>query len=489
MILVRYSGEIATKARMTRIQFTRRLVDNLRDALGAEGIPARVRREWNRVHIATEDPADADVVCRVFGIQSISVGEYRRWETLDDIVSAGREIFRPQVAGRRFAVRANRCGKNASLGFRSRDVEVALGAALLPGAARVDLTDPEVTAHVEVEAGQAVFFPDRRAGAGGIPIGSQGRALALVSGGFDSAVAAWMLLRRGVALDYAFCNLGGGAHEEAVLRVTKVVADRWSYGYRPRLYSVELRPFVEEMQRRVEDRYLQVVLKRVMLRVAERIARRKGLAALVTGEAVGQVSSQTLRNLAVIDEAAGLPVLRPLVGFHKEEILDRARHIGTFELSAGVPEFCALTPSRPATRAARADVEREEAKLDLDGLETAVAAATMFPLRTLELRVVERTDIAVDAIPDGAVVLDLRPVHLFRRNHFPGALHLEYGMALEAMGALDRTRTYVLYCEVGFKSAFVAAEMRKAGIDACHVRGGMKTLVKNMDRLSGRPAP
>jgi rhodanese-related sulfurtransferase len=113
----------------------------------------------------------------------------------------------------------------------------------------------------------------------------------------------------------------------------------------------------------------------------------------------------------------------------------------------------------------------------------------MFPLRTLELRVVERTDIAVDAIPDGAVVLDLRPVHLFRRNHFPGALHLEYGMALEAMGALDRTRTYVLYCEVGFKSAFVAAEMRKAGIDASHVRGGMKTLVKNMDRLSGRPAP
>lgn len=489
MILVRYSGEITTKARMTRLQFARRLVDNLRDAYRAEHIAARVQREWSRVYVRTDDPGAAAVAQRVFGIQSLSVGEARRWATLDDIVAAGREIFAPRVAGRRFAVRANRCGTGAAVGFRSRDVEVALGAALLPHAARVDLSDPEVTAHVEVNAGQVVFFPDRRPGPAGIPLGAQGRALALVSGGFDSAVAAWMLLRRGVALDYVFFNLGGAPHEEAVLRVLKVIADRWSYGYLPRLHAVEFRPLVEAIERHVEPRYLQVVLKRLMLRAAERIARRHQLAALVTGESVGQVSSQTLHNLAVIDAVAGLPVLRPLTGFHKEEIVERARFLGTYAQSAGVPEFCALTPSHPATMASAADVEREETKLDLGALEAAVAGASVFRLRALDLGVVERAELAVETIPEGAVVLDLRPVHLFRESRFPGALHLEYAMAHKALGTLDRNRTYVLYCEVGFKSAFVADEMRKAGLDAYHVRGGARTLLRSRARLAASGGP
>jgi len=482
MILVRYSGEIATKARMTRKQFTRRLVENLRDACQAEGIEARVRGEWNRTYVRTEDPRAAEVASRVFGVQSLSAGEHRSWATLDDIVEAGVEIFRPAVEGKRFAVRANRVGRNHNIPFKSRDVEVALGAALLPDAARVDLTNPEVTAHVEIDARQVVYFPDRVPGPGGIPLGCQGRALALVSGGFDSAVAAWMLLRRGVAIDYVFFNLGGAAHEEAVIRVVKVIADRWSYGYRPKLYSVDLRPFVEAMQATINDRYLQVVLKRLMLRAATRIAEARSLTALVTGEAVGQVSSQTLVNLAVIDRFTDLPVLRPLVGFNKEEILDRARRIGTFDISAGVPEFCALTPTRPATRATVAAVEAEEAKLDLEALDVAADEAAALGLRTIRLDAVDRADLALTEAPSGAVVLDLRPLFLFRQGHHAGALHLEYGMALKSFPSFSREKTYVLYCEIGFKSAFVADEMRKAGFDAYHVRGGLKTLLKNAGR-------
>jgi len=260
--------------------------------------------------------------------------------------------------------------------------------------------------------------------------------------------------------------------------VLKVIADRWSYGYRPKLYSVDLRPFVEEMQEKINDRYLQVVLKRLMLHAASRVARARGLSALVTGEAVGQVSSQTLVNLAVIDRFTELPVLRPLVGFNKEEILDRARRIGTFDISAGVPEFCALTPTQPATRATVEAVEAEEAKLDFEALDVVTDEAVPLGLRAIRLGAVDRADLAVTEAPSGAVILDLRPLFLFRQGHHPGALHLEYGMALKSFPSFDKGKTYVLYCEIGFKSAFVADEMRNAGFDAYHVRGGLKTLMK-----------
>ena len=454
------------------MQFTRRLADNLRDALRAEGVEARVRGDWNRTYIETDDPKAADVACRVYGVQSVSVGEERPWSTMEDLVAAGETIFRPHVAGKQFAVRARRLGKSRAIPFTSMDLQAALGAVLQPHSAGVNLSRPEVTAYVEINTRQAIFFPDRQTGPGGIPLGAQGRALALVSGGFDSAVAAWMMLRRGVALDYLFLNLGGGAHEEGVLRVMKVIADRWSYGYRPRLFAVELRPFVEAMQETIRPRYLQVVLKRMMLHAGARLVRQHNLLGLVTGEAVGQVSSQTLPNLTVIDAAVDMSVFRPLVGFHKEEILDRAHALGTFDISKTIPEFCALTPSQPATRAGLKAVEAEEQKLDLATLDQATDQAFTYDLRSLDLTSLSRSDLALDHIPDHATILDLRPLHLYRKGHHPRALHLDYRLALEALPALDPALSYVLYCEVGFKSAFLASTMRDRGFTAHHVQGG-----------------
>lgn len=480
MILVRYSGDIATKARQTRNQFTRRLADNLRDAFKAEGLRAGVRHEWNRTYIESESLEAADVARRVFGIQSVSAGQQRPWSTLEDIVSAGTEIFAPMVVGKRFAVRANRLGKSLRIPFRSGDVERALGATLLPASEGVNLTRPDFTAYVEVSPGKALFFPDRAPGHGGLPIGIQGRALALVSGGFDSAVAAWMLLKRGLALDYLFLNLGGDLHEESTLRVIKVIADRWSYGYRPRLHSVDLRPFVKHMQDHVRERYLQVVLKRIMLRIGEKISRRGNAVALVTGDAVGQVSSQTLQNLAVISRATELTVLRPLIGFNKDEIIDRARLIGTYDLSASVPEYCALTPKKPATRAALEAVEAEESSLDFTLLEALVDEAATYQLRTLDLGAFGRADLEVQEVPPGAALIDLRSPRLFELGHPPGAQNLDYVAALKAFSSFDRTRTYILICDVGFKSAHVADEMRKSGFSAYHVRGGARKLMKRM---------
>ncbi|MEJ2185682.1 MAG: THUMP domain-containing protein, partial [Gemmatimonadota bacterium] len=221
------------------------------------------------------------------------------------------------------------------------------GAALLPHSAGVDLDHPDLVVRVEVRDDRAYLFGDRIDGAGGLPLGVEGRALGLISGGYDSAVAAWLLLKRGVNLDYVFCNLGGDAYERAVVQVAKVLADDWSYGSRPRLHVVDFGAPVDELRAKVKQSYWQVVLKRLMYRAASWIGEELGSGAIVTGEAMGQVSSQTLTNLRAIEPASSLPVFRPLLGFDKNEIIERAQHVGTAGLSEQVKEYCAIAPGRP----------------------------------------------------------------------------------------------------------------------------------------------
>ena len=185
-ILLRLSGDFYTKARKTRLRFLRRLAHNLEDALTTHGFTYRLQKSWSRFVLEVEPspgaPDPAEVLPRVFGIQSGSEIERRPWSTLDDVVAAGEELFRDAVAGLRFAVRAHRRGDRAAIPFDSLAVERVLGRALLAHGAGVQLKDPAVTAHVEVEPGVVHFFRERVAGRGGLPIGVEGRAVALVTG-------------------------------------------------------------------------------------------------------------------------------------------------------------------------------------------------------------------------------------------------------------------------------------------------------------------
>ena len=188
-----------------------------------------------------------------------------------------------------------------SFGFGTQDVHVQLGAALNTYGT-VNLDHPEVTVGVELRDGEALLFCGRIGGVGGLPLGVEGRAVCLLSGGFDSPVAAWLMLKRGVALDYVFCNLGGEAYERAVVSVAKILADAWSFGDRPKIHIIDFDAVVANLKDVVTPRYWQVVLKRVMYRAAEQVATAIGAEGIVTGEAIGQVSSQTLHNLRAIDD-------------------------------------------------------------------------------------------------------------------------------------------------------------------------------------------
>jgi tRNA uracil 4-sulfurtransferase len=475
LIMVRLGAEVTIKSRRTRAAFLRRLAQNMEDALRTAGIGHRMDAVWGRMFVRAASPMALPVLARVFGISSITMVERELAADLDEIVGAATEHFRDAVAGRKFAVRARRTGRHP---FSSRDIEQQLGAALLPFAAGVDLSHPEMTAYVEVRDERAYLFSDRLDGAGGLPLGVEGNAVALLSGGYDSAVSAWLLLKRGVALDYVFCNLGGDAYERAVVQVGKAIADDWSYGTRPHLHVVDFGDVLRDLREKSRASYWQVVLKRLMYRAACMIGEQQKAEAVITGEAVGQVSSQTLPNLRAIEEVATLPVLRPLIGFDKEEIIGRARLIGTAALSEQVKEYCAIAPGHPVTAASVERVNAEEQKLDLSVLERAVAER-----RSLDLRALTPADLAapylfIETVPDDAVVIDCRPAPQYRAWHLKGAQHMEEWELLRDFRRLDKGPTYVLYCAHGIQTAYLAERMQRHGYEAYSFRGGIRGVTK-----------
>ena len=477
--IVRIAAEVASKSNRTRRRFQKQLVGNVGDALRSSGARARVSDRWSRLFVTVSAPGRArspdeamEAVRRVFGVHSFSRVDAVLEADLDAIARTGHELYRDLVRGRRYAVAARRTGRHT---FSSRDIAVHLGAALNPYGT-VDLTTPQVTVSVEVRDHRAYLFAGRTEGPGGLPLGVQSRAVCLISGGFDSAVAAWLILKRGVALDYVLCNLAGPAFERSVIRVTKVIADRWSYGDRPRIHVVDFTEPVRELQNRVTPRYWQVVLKRLMYRAAGGVAAEIGADALVTGESVGQVSSQTLPNLRAIETAATLPVLRPLVGFDKEEIIRIAGRVGTAALSARIREYCAILEGRPVTAARGVAVDREEAPLDPGLVERAVARRTVLEVRDVADADLRPGYLWVDSVPEGARLIDCRPPHQDDGWRFPGSVRIPPTEFPDGVPGLDHKRYYVLFCDNGIQSEKFANLMQTIGYEAYALRGGTAKL-------------
>lgn len=482
LVLVRLASELTLKAPRTRAQFMRRLIGNMRDAFACHGARAQIETVWGRIYVRIETAAATPVLSRIFGLSSYSVVDAVVPADLNTIVERGSEVFAELVRGKRFAVRGHRTGNHD---FKSRDIEIALGNRLYDLSAGVDLTRPEAVAHVEVRDESAYLFSTRQAGAAGLPLGVEGKALALISGGFDSAVAAWMMLKRGVALDYLFCNLGGEAYERAVVQVTKLIADEWSYGTQPKLYVVDFDEPLRELRAKTRENYWQILLKRLMYRAASQIGHQIGAEAIITGEAVGQVSSQTLTNLRAIDSAATLPVFRPLVGFDKEEIIERARRIGTAALSEQVKEYCAIAPGHPVTAAREERVLVEERKMDLSILDRVTSSAKKLRVRELSSTDLVAPYIFKSEVEPDAVVIDCRTEQQFDAWHLPQAEHREEWELARDFRRLDKNRKYLLYCAHGIQSAHLAERMQRHGYEAYSFKGGVTALRRLVDGDQG----
>ena len=384
-VVLRYH-EIALKGR-NRPFFVRRLVANVEGALA--GLPiGRARRASARVLVPLADDAAWPTIrarlTRVFGVANFALAHELAIATrAGDPQSAIERLGHAILARMRglpvesFRVQTKRSDKQ--FGLTSPEVNRRLGATVKEAiGARVDLEHAEVTVAVDILPGRAFFSVEKVPGAGGLPVGTSGRVLGLLSGGIDSPVAAWRMMRRGCRVDFVHFHsmpfLDRTSQEKARELARRLVA--WEL--EADLYLV---PFAE-VQRQIVTavgRPLRVVLyRRMMLRIAEAIARRAGAEALVTGESLGQVASQTLGNLAVIEAASGLPVLRPLIGTDKSEIVAEAMRIDTFETSVLPDQDCCslFVPRHPATRAHPEEVVALESRLDVPALVAQAVAAT-----------------------------------------------------------------------------------------------------------------
>ncbi|MFN2431560.1 MAG: tRNA uracil 4-sulfurtransferase ThiI [Gemmatimonadota bacterium] len=384
--LVRYD-EIGLKGKNRRF-FEGRLRRNVARAL--EVTPGAVSRDRGRLFVERRggevSAQEAERrLSRIFGIRSFSPAERVAADeaaiTAEVLVRSDRAVARGAAS---FAIESRRSHKDFPL--TSLQLNVRLGRAVQDRHARlrVDLARPESKLHVEVRREAAYVYDRVVPGPGGLPVGSAGRALLLLSGGIDSPVAGWMALKRGLALDsvhfHAFPYTAQAAQERAVA-VARELA-RWR-GQGARVHLVPVTAAQQAFARLAPERLWTLLLRRAMLRTAAALARRHGHGALVTGDSLGQVASQTLENLAAADRGLDLPVLRPLVGFDKAEIVERARRIGTFTLSIQPFDDCCVlfAPRRPETRARPEEIARAESALPLDELvEGALADARIVEL-------------------------------------------------------------------------------------------------------------
>ena len=471
--VVRLFPEITIKSKPVRREFTRKLRDNLERLLRRLDPRVVVEREWDNLLVRCPDDVPglrdqvADVLGRTPGIaHALEVVEYPL-QDLDDIASKTLALWGERLRGHSFVVRVRRQGTHP---WKSGDVERHVGGVLFmhSGARAVDLHRPEHTVRIEIRGERLMIVCSRIEGIGGFPLGAMEPVLSLMSGGFDSAVASYLTIRRGMVVHYCFFNLGGRAHELGVKQVAAHLWERFGASHRVRFISVPFDGVVGEILKSVHNSMMGVVLKRMMMRAATRIAEQGGYAALVTGESVAQVSSQTLPNLGVITEAAGALVLRPLITMDKGDIIDIARRIGTEEFSAHMPEYCGVISVRPTTSAKPAKIAREEEKFDFAVLEQALADTRVRWLDEMISEPEPGLDVEVLAAPlAGCVVLDIR--HPDEREHAP----LEVpGIQVQALpffelnrrfGELDPARQYLLYCGRGVMSRLHAAHLLAEG--------------------------
>ncbi len=344
------SSEIYIKSRRTRQRFMPILQANLESALATNAPDAVVRPHGNHeFNIDAPDlTAAAETAATVFGFDRIDRIHSIAAPSLEDLAANVRELTAAAVTGKKFAARVRRNGNHE---WRSRDAEIAIGDALYDLSAGVDLTNPEVTVRVRVEGSKAVVVSESWPGPGGLPIGTQSPCLVMLSGGIDSPVAAWMMMRRGCAVDMLHFQLECNQADHA-LAVGHQLTERWGHGADVNLHVIDFEPIKKELNAAVHPRLRQVLLKQLMTEAAHCVARRLDLPLIVNGDSLGQVSSQTAANLIEIDKYAQAPLLRPLLALTKQEIVDRARVIGTYELSTRAREVCDLSEGRPVETAA-----------------------------------------------------------------------------------------------------------------------------------------
>ena len=374
-------GEVALKG-MNKPYFERMLVDRIRSNVKGLG-NVDVKRQEGLIFVRADKDVDTDILVRqiakVFGVASISPAV----EAPSNLDAIGEEAVKYMMnlietkGVKTFKVEAKRADKNFPV--KSPDIGRIIGAKVLIGCKvlKVDVHNPDVLLYVDVRADRSYIYQDKIAGFGGLPLGTNGKGMVLLSGGIDSPVAAWMMAKRGMVIEAIHFHSYPYTSQRAQEKVEDLARIVASYCGNFKMHVVNLLPIQEQIVQNCPEEETTIPVRRFMMRIAERIAENNKAMMLITGENLGQVASQTAEALVVTDNVVKMPVMRPLIAMDKIDIMDKAQEIGTFETSIQPYEDCCTVflPKHPTTKPKLARIEESESKLDVEGLVAAAVAA------------------------------------------------------------------------------------------------------------------
>ena len=382
IILIK-NGELALKG-LNRSNFEDALIKNMKRRLKDLG-EAKITKSQSTIYVqpVSENYDFEEALKRVgmiFGIAGFSRACVCE-KTIEDILSRSRKYLKNVMENiKTFKVEAKRADKRFPL--TSPEICAEVGAMLLEAYPhlKVDVHNPDRTVYVEIRDFAAYIRAEQIKGAGGLPVGTAGKASVLISGGIDSPVAAWTMAKRGLRLDAIHFASPPYTSPRAELKVRTLLKKVAAYSGTINLAVVPFTEVQDEIAQKCPEDYFTLIMRRMMMRIAERIAKSSGSLALITGESLGQVASQTLPALVTTDSVANMPVLRPLIGMDKEEIIAVSRHIDTFETSILPYEDCCtvFTPKHPKTRPTLALCEEAEKGLDIERLTQKAVEGTQY---------------------------------------------------------------------------------------------------------------
>ncbi|MBR5128974.1 MAG: tRNA 4-thiouridine(8) synthase ThiI [Firmicutes bacterium] len=387
-ILIVRCGEVALKG-MNKPYFERMLVDRIRRNLKAfKGVD--IKRQEGLIFIRAEKDLDIDAIiketAKVFGVASISKAVEAEPE-LNAIGEAAVEYMMNLIETRgvqTFKVEAKRADKNFPV--KSPEIGRIIGAKVLVGCKvlKVNVHEPDVLLHVDVRSDKAYIYEGKVNGFGGLPLGTNGKGMILLSGGIDSPVAAWMMAKRGMMIEAVHFHSYPYTSPRAQEKVEDLARILSGYVGKFKMHTVNLLPIQEQIVMNCPEEETTILVRRFMMRIAEKIAEKTDCMMLITGENLGQVASQTAESLVVTDASVSKPVMRPLIAMDKTDIMDKAKEIGTYEKSIEPYEDCCTVflPKHPTTKPKLEKILESESKLDCEALiEAAVASAEVINIR------------------------------------------------------------------------------------------------------------
>jgi len=462
--IVKLFPEIMVKGSSAKRQMVGQLYNNLLKLLGDIHQDITVRKFSDKIEVLTPIEVVDKVRVRLLNTSGIELVlealQFDNMMTLDEIKVKVCEISLAEIEGKTFVVRAKRTGTHP---FNSSEMERVIGGYTLAhsNAKGVDLHHPEITVRIELINNQLNIISDKHKGLGGYPIGTQGDILSLMSGGFDSTVASYLTMKRGLKTHFIFFNLGGIAHEIGVKQVSYYLWNKFGASHRVKIISVPFDDVLTEIFRSTPETYMGVTLKRLMLMASEKVAKEMGIDALVTGESIAQVSSQTLRNLALIDQASNMLIIRPLATMNKPEIIDISTQIGTRRFAENMPEYCGVISKNPITHGSFKRMEREAKRFDYSVLDKAVEDSKSIYVDEVIDDVTNNAPIEViDKIENSSyVIIDIRGGEETLESSCE-TLNIPFYKLKTEFKKLPQEREYLLYCEKGVMSQLHAQYLR-----------------------------